>query len=218
MVVALPGCGSSDPSIQAKSPVEVVASSQQVAEHYTSVLASGLVQDTGNLYIRVDLHIVPGKGAVGYITYRRNDHEVYPIDIVLLGNAIYLKAHQDFYERIGDGKAARYLAEKWTRSSVDSKSMFRTLAAYTELPNLTQGFFGQHGKLSMGAMTGVVGMKVVEVKNDATDEVLYVAASGKPYPIQILKGGAVSNDGIAFDHWNQPMVIIPPSKAIDLES
>lgn len=212
VAMAIGGCGGSDPS-----PAALVASSRQAAAQYRTVLASGVVPSTGNLYIRVDLHIARGKGAVGYITYRPNNHEAFPLDVVLIGETIYLKGHQDFFEWIGDTRAAPHLAEKWIRASVNSKSMFRALRSYAELSNLLRGFYDAPGKLSLGRATGVVGTKVIEVENDATEEVLYVATAGKPYPTQILKSGESTVEGITFDHWNWPVPLTPPAKAIDLE-
>ena len=44
---------------------------------------------------------------------------------------------------------------------------------------------------------------------------LYVATSGKPYPVKLAKGGA-GGGTLTFDRWNQPVSITPPANAIDL--
>jgi hypothetical protein len=42
-----------------------------------------------------------------------------------------------------------------------------------------------------------------------------VATSGKPYPLQIAKGGSESGT-ITFSDWNKPVTITAPSNAVDL--
>jgi hypothetical protein len=224
MAAAVAGCGSSDPAAKASSPAALVAASQQTAEHYTSVQASGLLAGTGSVYVRVDLKITPGVGAVGHITYRPNQSALYNLEVVRLGETIYFKArpihlgpYNNFYEQIVGRKAAPGLEGKWVRMSVKSTRLIRTLSAFTELPSLIRGFFDEGGKLSMGGRAGVVGQNVIEVKNDATGEVLDVLAAGKPYPTQILKSGASSVDGIVFDHWGWHWKFTPPSDAVDIE-
>ena len=219
-VIALSGCGSSsDPPTKAKSPTEIVDASAHAAEHYTAVRASGLVQRTGKLYIRVDMVIMPGKGAIGHITYRWGPLSAYLIGFVRLGKNIYLEAPEEsFYEQIAGGKVNPSLAGKWVRASTHSTNLIQILSSLTELPNLTRAFLDQQGKLSKGGTTGVAGENVVEVKNDATGEILYVATAGRPYPMQILESGASTDDGIVFDQWNQPAPIRAPPGAIDIEA
>jgi hypothetical protein len=162
----------------------------------------------------VDVHIAHGKGAVGTIA-----DAPYTMEVIRIGQNIYLKSgySPNFYERIAGRKAATHLLGRWIHASVNAGSLIRTLSSFTELSNLTRGFFGQPGRLSIGGMAGAVGIKVVEVKNNATNEVLYVATAGTPYPVQILQSGASTDDGIAFDQWNRPVPISAPPHAIDIE-
>jgi hypothetical protein len=92
------------------------------------------------------------------------------------------------------------------------------LTSFTELPNLTRAFLDRQGKLTKGGVSSVAGQAAVEVKNDATGEVLYVATAGRPYPMQILKSGANTVDGIVFDQWNRPAAISAPANAINVQA
>lgn len=218
-VIGLSACSNSGPSTNAKSPTEIVDASAHAAERYTAVRAAGLVQDTGNLSIRVDMVIVPGKGAIGQITYRWGPVSVYVIELVKLGESVYVKAlEKSFYERIARGKVNPSLTGQWVRASVNSTGLIRTLSSFTELPNLTQAFLDKQGKFSIGHATSVAGTNVVEVKNDTTGEVLDVATAGKPYPMQIIKSGANTVEGIVFDQWNRPTPISAPPNAIGIEA
>jgi hypothetical protein len=218
--VALSGCGSSDPSIKAKSPTEIVNASAHAAEHYAAVRASGLVQDTGKLEVRVDMVIVPGRGAIGGITYRWGPFSAYPIGFVRLGQSIYLQVlnEKSFYERLAGGRVDSSSVGKWVQASTHSTGLIGTLTSFTELPNLTRAFLDRQGKLSKGGVSSVAGQAAVEVKNDATGEVLYVATAGRPYPMQILKSGANTVDGIVFDQWNRPAAISAPANAINVQA
>lgn len=219
LAITLSGCSGGDPSSKAKDPAEIVAASAQAAAHCTGVLASGLVQDTGSTNVRVDLHIVPGEGAIGHLTYRWGPLSVYLLEVVRLGENIYFQAiEQSFYEQIAGKKVEPSLVGKWVRASVNSTSLIRTLSSYTELPNLTRSFFDQHGKLSLGVVTRAIGTTVAEVNNDSTGEVLYVNDVGRPFPMQIIKAGADTNLGIVFDEWDAPRPITVPAGAIDIEA
>jgi hypothetical protein len=212
--LAIGGCGNDQPATSGKqSPTAIVAASQHAAQHYISVLASGLVQDAGGR-VRVDIHIEPGKGVMGLIS-----DSPYTVDLIRIGQNIYLKSAEsayalNFYEQIAGRKIATRLLGRWIHASVDAGSLIRTLSSFTELPNLTRSFFGRSGKLSM---VDRVGSKAVEVKNDATDEVLNVAPSGTPYPVRILRSGASTNEGIGFDQWNRPLPISAPPDPIDIK-
>jgi hypothetical protein len=48
---------------------------------------------------------------------------------------------------------------------------------------------------------------VVSVTDSATGGVLYVAATGPPYPIEISMGGADAGT-LSFDKWNQPVSVL----------
>ena len=64
-------------------------------------------------------------------------------------------------------------------------------------------------------VTTVNGQKVVALTDTAKHGTLYVAASGKPYPVAIVKSGA--NGGrISFGQFNKPVSLTPPPNAIDI--
>jgi hypothetical protein len=44
---------------------------------------------------------------------------------------------------------------------------------------------------------------------------LYVATTGTPYPLEILKKGG-SGGSILFDRWNQPVTLTAPANAINI--
>jgi hypothetical protein len=72
-----------------------------------------------------------------------------------------------------------------------------------------------HGTLSKGATTTVEGQQAVALTDKTQGGTLYVATTGKPYPVEIKHGGS-SGGKIVFDRFNQPVTLTPPANAIDL--
>jgi hypothetical protein len=61
----------------------------------------------------------------------------------------------------------------------------------------------------------VKGQKAVTVKDNDKGGVLYVATTGKPFPVQISKAGS-GGGKIVFDRWNQAVTLSPPANAINI--
>ena len=53
------------------------------------------------------------------------------------------------------------------------------------------------------------------LKDTTKGGTLYVAATGKPFPLQITKEGKESGK-VTFSRWDQPVTLTAPSGAIDI--
>jgi hypothetical protein len=210
MGVALAGCGESSPDPASTNPAQMVAVAKHVTERAKSFLASGLVPDTARR-VRVDLHIVPGVGAVGEFL-----NSPFIWRVVRIGQKIYFKGEARDYQPIVGARIAERLQGRWLQASIDNPRL-KTLKDVTELKYLLGSNFDQGNSFSMGGATAVVGTKVVEVTDHTTGETLDVASSGKPYLTQILPTGVQSNEGIVFNHWNRHVLISAPANAVDIE-
>lgn len=93
---------------------------------------------------------------------------------------------------------------------------FAQLGSLTNMSQLLGTVLGQHGSLSKTGTSTVSGKKVVGVKDTSKGGVLYVATTGKPYPVQISKTGSTGGT-VTFDDWNAPLTITAPSGAINIE-
>jgi hypothetical protein len=108
--------------------------------------------------------------------------------------------------------AARLLEGKWLRTPATGQ--FASIASLTDIHTLFGQLLAQHGKsLKRGAVSTVAGRKVVAVSGG--QGILYVAATGKPYPVELFKGGS---DGgrIDFDRFNQAVKLSAPTNTINL--
>ena len=89
------------------------------------------------------------------------------------------------------------------------------MSSLTNLHRLIDAALASHGTLKKTATTTVKGKKVVGLTDQSQGGTLYVATTGKPYPVEIAKSGA-GGGTLSFDRWNQAVSIAPPANAIDL--
>jgi hypothetical protein len=72
-----------------------------------------------------------------------------------------------------------------------------------------------HGKLAKTGRAVVSGQPAIGVVDRTQGGTLFVATSGRPYPLQIVKRG--TNGGqVTFDDFNAPVKLVPPANPIAL--
>jgi hypothetical protein len=102
------------------------------------------------------------------------------------------------------------------RNAVHSvKSVHAPVARLTDVQSLYSAVLAGHGKLAKGGRSTVAGQKVIAVNDTTMGGTLYVATTGKPYPIEIAKTGPAGGR-VVFDRYNQPVSLSAPADAIDL--
>lgn len=207
---ALAGCGgsSSGSSIASKSATEILSESKAVADSASSVHVSGSIK-SGAAPVTIDLKLVAGKGARGEISENGASFK-----LILVGGTAYISGSSAFYRSLGGATAAQLLDGKWLKASATSGEFasFNSLANMRQLIDTT---LAAHGTLTKGATSTVNGQQAIAITDTNKTGTLYVATSGKPYPVAIVKGGS-ENGRIAFSNWNQPVTITAPANAVDL--
>jgi hypothetical protein len=206
---ALTGCGgsSSTSGVASKSPAEIVAAARAAADEAASVHVSGAVVEGAPLSL--DMQLLAGKGGHGRITENGLSFE-----LITLGSTVYIKGSSAFYRHLGGPAAAQLLKGKWLKAPA-AAGEFAAVTSLTDLRKLLDTTLASHGALAVGAGTTINGQKVVAVKDLSKGGILYVAATGKSYPVEVARGGA--NGGhIVFDRWNEAVTISPPLNAINL--
>jgi hypothetical protein len=206
----LAGCGgsSSGNNIASKSATEILSESKAVADSASSVHVSGSIK-SGAAPVTIDLNLVAGKGARGEISENGASFK-----LILVGGTAYISGSPAFYRSLGGVAAAQLLDGKWLKASATSGEFasFNSLANMTQLINTT---LAAHGALKKGATSTVNGQQAIAITDTNKTGTLYVATTGKPYPVAITKGGS-ENGKIVFDDWNQPVTITAPTNAVDL--
>jgi hypothetical protein len=209
-VAVLAGCGSTSSSngVASKSADDIVAAAKAAADSATSVHASGTGSDNG-VPLLIDLHIVAGKGGKGSLS----EHGL-SFELIRIGPTAYIKGSSAFYKRFAGAAAAQLLQGKWLKAS-STTGQLASLTPLTDLAKFFDTALANHGKLEKGGETTVRGIKVVAVKDTTKGGTLYVATTGKAYPIEVTKTGS-SGGTLTFDQWDQNVTLTAPPNAVDI--
>jgi hypothetical protein len=203
------GGGSSGNGVASKTPTEIVASTKAAAEGASSVHVSGAVVN-GGTPITLDMHLLRGGGATGQISEGGLSFELIETE-----GTVYVKGSPAFYSHFAGSAAALLLEGKWLKAPA-SDSSFASLAPLTELRGLLDSALANHGTLVKGPTTTTTeGQQVVGVTDTSQATTLYVATTGRPYPVAIVKSGA-GGGRVVFDKWDEPVSLTAPANAIDI--
>jgi hypothetical protein len=210
LAVLTAGCGggsSSSNGEATKSADAVFSDVQHAALTATSVHVAGAITDAGSP-LSLDLVLAQGKGK-GTMS-----ESGLSFQIVRIGNDASIKGSDAFLKQFAGAAAAQLFHDKWLKGSVASGNL-KALAPLTDITKLFKGAFGNHGKLVNEGETTFQGQKVVAIKDSKDGSLLYVAASGTPYPLGAKESGT-SKGTITFDHWNDSVSISAPKGAVDI--
>ncbi len=208
---ALAGCGSSSPSgngLASKSPTEIVAAAKAAAAGAASAHVAGSIVQGGKP-ISLDMELLAGKGGKGRITL-----DGLGIDLIQVNGAVYINGSTAFYRRVAGPAVARLLQGKWLKAPASSGN-FSSLASLTDLGALVDQTLASHGKLASAGNRTVAGQRAVGVTDVSKGGTLYVASTGRPYPLEIVKTGA-GGGSIVFDRWNKSVTLEAPADAVNI--
>jgi hypothetical protein len=208
---AIAACGSSSPSgngVAAKSPSDILTSATNAIQGAKSVHVTGALNDGGQS-IKLDLNILSGQGAKGSMSQNGLSFQ-----LIASGKYVYINGSPQFWKKFGGAAAATLFQGKWLKAPANS-SNFASLTSLTNLHSLAQALLTGHGSLSKGSTTTVNGQKVISVTDSSKSSKLYVATTGKPYPIEIAKTGSGAQH-VDFDNYNAAVSLTPPAKSIDI--
>ncbi len=212
IAVALAGCGGSSSSsgngVADKTPAEILAATKAASDTATSVHVSGSIV-SGKSPITLDMSLLAGKGGRGNLS-----ESGLPFELIQVGGSVYIKGSAAFYKHIGGTAAAQLLQGKWLKAP-SSSANFASLSQLTDLRQLVDQTLKSHGSLKKGGTSTINGQKVVGITDTTKGGTLYIATTGKPYPIEISKDGS-GGGKITFDRWNSAVTLAAPANAIDV--
>jgi hypothetical protein len=207
----LAGCGSSGPKSNgeaAKTPAQVLADAKKAATAATAVHIVGQLV-SGGQPIKLDMTVAAkdGKGTMseGGLSF----------DFVRVGGKVYIRGSDKFWRSFGGAAAAQLLHGKWLVSSA-TKGPLSSIATLTSVAQLFQQASSGHGKLVNDGETTYHGQKVVAIRDKTKGGTLYVAATGTPYPIAIVRSKTANSGAVTFDDWNMSADVTAPKNAVDL--
>jgi hypothetical protein len=210
-VALLAGCGSSSPSsngIAAKTPTAIVAAARAAAARASSAHLSGTIVSEGSP-ISLDLELLAGKGGRGQISQSGLSFQLIQIE-----GTLFLDGSPAFYRHIGGSAAAQLFQGKWLKAPATTGN-FASIASLTNLGQLMSSALASKGKLTRAGVATVNGQRAVGVKDAAAGGTLYIATTGKPYPIEVVKDGGRGGK-VVFDRWDKPVTLVAPADAIDI--
>jgi hypothetical protein len=218
LLALLSGCGggsssssssSSGNGVADKSPADILAATKVAADAAKTVHVSGSIVSSG-APITLDMNLLAGKGGRGQLS-----ENGLAFELIQVGRTVYIKGSPAFYKKIGGTAAAQLLQGKWLKAPA-SNSDFASLSQLTDLRQLVdQTLSNQGSSLTKLGTSTVAGQKVVGITDKAKGGTLYIAATGQPYPVQIVKRGS-SGGKITFDRWNSAVTLAAPANAIDV--
>jgi len=209
----LAGCGSSGTTAKAndevsKSPVRVLADAKAAATSASSAHVAGSIKSNGTP-TTLDLTTARNKGAKGSMSTNG-----LKFDLVRIGDTVYIRGSDEFYNHFGGAAVAQLLHGKWLKAPA-TRGRLKSIAPLTSIGALFAGISSQHGKLANDGKTSYKGQDVVAIRDTSDGSKLYVAATGKPYPVAIV-GGKNQSGTITFGDWNKSVSLSAPSDAIDI--
>lgn len=210
----LAGCGghskSAAPNEEAsKPPLRVLADAKAAATKASSAHVSGNIS-SGGTPITLDLTTARGKGAKGSMSTGG-----LKFDLVRIGDAAYIHGSDAFWRHFGGAAVAQLLHGRWVKASV-TEPRFASLAPLTSIGALFAQVSAHHGKLVNDGKKNYKSQQVVAIRDTSDNSKLYVAATGKPYPVAIVGGRNGQSGTITFDDWNNGVSLSAPKDAIDI--
>ncbi len=207
---AISACGggsSSGNGIDAKSPNEIVSAALGTINSAKSAHISGRVISGGSP-ITLNLSLVSGQGGRGQMSEGGLGFQ-----IEVIGHEVYINGSPSFWKHFGGAAAAQVFQGKWLKAPTSGQ--FASLAQLSNLHALLGTVLSTHGSLTKTGTTTVNGQSAVGVRDTTNGGTLYVATTGKPYPLEILKGGG-QGGRIVLGSFDQPVSLTPPANAIDI--
>jgi hypothetical protein len=203
------GCGGAQSNgVASKPPDQILASSKAAATSAKSVHLSGSLVSKGTP-VSVNLGLVAGGGAAGQIS----EHGA-AFQFVTLDGTIYVSGDGAFLRRLGGIPASQLFLGRWLKAPLNSAE-FASLSSLVDMQTLLSTLLSSHGPLRAAGARRVHGQQAVAVTDPANGETVYVATTGKPYPLEVAKSGSVAGR-IVFEGWNVIVPLSPPANAINI--
>ncbi len=213
MLVAGPGWAAAPNGIESKAPDEIVTAALAAGSSTRSAWVHG-GGVSGGEKIALDIHI-GSRGGRGHISANGLS-----FDFIRIGSTAYFRGGIAFWRKAAGPSGAALaplFAGKWMKVKSARQSPLKSLVSLTDLPELLHGILADHGPLTTEGLTTFGGLPAVAIRDSADGGLLYVAATGQPYPRGIVGSGSSSSKGtIRFERWNQPLEVKAPKKSVDL--
>lgn len=133
-----------------------------------------------------------------------------PIEMRRIGRTVYVKGSREFWTGRVPAPAVELLTGKWLKSPVTGDRLGE-LAQLTDLSEAADGILEPDGKVSKGERKTIAGTRAIALVSDGADGgKLYVATTGKPYPLQIIPTDPKESGQVTFSDFGKQVTVSPP--------
>ncbi len=208
--VALAACGGSGSGngVASKPPDVIVRDAGNAIARASAVHVAGSISNNG-IPLTLDLNLVSGKGGTG-----RLSEAGLAFRVIAVGQDVYIQGTPAFWSHFAGPAAAHKLDGQWLRAP--ASGAFAPIASLTDMRELFNRVLLSHGLLKKDGTTTVNGQPVIGVRDSSQGgTTLYVATTGPPYPVEVVKRGA-GGGRIVFDRINRPVALSPPPHSREL--
>jgi hypothetical protein len=210
---ALSACGGSGSGAtasfaheSAKPASQILADVRAVVAAATSVHVTGHVG--GQTHVAVDLHLTRTGGS------GRVSASGLAFKVTRIGKAVYFTGNEGFYRQFTNAAGIRLLDGRWLKVPVTDRS-FGPFSGLTDMSGLLGQLLHPSGTVTKIGTKTVGGRRVLALRDSANGGVLYVAATGVPYPVEVVTTGAHAGE-VQLDHWNQRITLTAPPRPVYL--
>ncbi len=207
-------CGGSSSSngngLQSKSADAIVKAAYQAANGLKSVRIAGTMSK-GGTNVGLNLKMVAGVGAQGTISQQGKSFQ-----LVVDHKTLYINAGRAFWTAYTNAAIAKLMEGKWLRASTTGS--YSSFASFGDIHSLFGSVLTQHGKLAKGAVKTIRGVKAIGIRDTTQGGTLYVALTGKPYPLEIVGAGSGTQGSLQFTDFNSSLTITAPKHSVDLKA
>jgi hypothetical protein len=196
--------------IAGKSSNEILTAAEQALESAQSVRLKGTLTDSGET-TKLNLR-VSRTAAKGSITAPEGG-KTYTIDVIKTGGRFYMHAPAMF-RAVGGAAAASVIGNRWVLVPKGDKD-FKEFESLVNIRSLAKELFTPDGEVTKGKQTVIDGTPVIGL--DGADGTLYVATTGRPYPVKLVPfKPATPGEALAFLDYNAPVKVTRPAHPLDL--
>lgn len=206
--------GGSDPSptpasngVADKAPAEILRLARDAFSKAGSVRVKGNGTTEGSTFA-VDMRMKGAGGGRGTVTVQHN-----LVEILRIGKDAYLKGDADFWkQQTGNTAAAELLKGKYLKAPGDAPNL-QSVLLFTHPGTFAGKTMKAAGVVTKGEQRAVAGVQTVGLTFTALNEkvTLYVATTGKPYPMQLsTTGEAGETSSFDFIEYDKPLDLKPP--------
>ncbi|HVV59961.1 MAG TPA: hypothetical protein VHC45_16480 [Gaiellaceae bacterium] len=202
-----------DNGIAGKSPDAILATSLAAGEHAHSVRIVGNIVSGGS-HIGMDIRF-SGAKAKG-----RLSEDGVTFDLVLTPGKAFVKGGAAFWQKEGGtpgDPTIKLLANTWVGGSTATGKPFAAFGNQFRLRGLLQSLSSSHGPLEVAGTTKIHGRPALGLRDTKQGGTIYIATTGKPYPLSIQKTKGSDTGTLEFEDWDTPMTIAAPATYIDLD-